>query len=334
MRDPDLVQRAEGAANALEQAWMDWRERHGLGAGPLSPVSSYVGYSLEEPWGQPRVVLGIDAAEAELLATILEGHHYVGPVYAGVTSRQERRLANVPDAITGWGVPDGRPGISLRQPQPMAAAPVPAQPDATMHEAVGLDATGGDQAVPEYAVAASAPSAADLASRDQGTSELTEPAPPSAERADQPPEAAAQLEELAARPAVAPTRAPLSRAYPSAPILPVSGGGTAAAAALPSAGQPGIVSLRQRTTARPAKDQRPALPEQPAARSNGQDRPSPADQPADQESPDQAQPDQVSKGRLQPVPKLNRPRRSGPAKPAARTTPGADQPRAATDTAV
>jgi hypothetical protein len=73
MRDPNLVQRAEQAATALEQAWTRWRVRHGLGTGPLPPVSSYVGYSVEEPWGQPRVVLGVEAAEAERLAAILDG---------------------------------------------------------------------------------------------------------------------------------------------------------------------------------------------------------------------------------------------------------------------
>jgi hypothetical protein len=73
MRDPNLVQRAEQAATALEQAWTRWRVRNGLGTGPLPPVSSYVGYSVEEPWGQPRVVLGVEAAEAERLAAILDG---------------------------------------------------------------------------------------------------------------------------------------------------------------------------------------------------------------------------------------------------------------------
>ncbi len=61
MRDPDLVHRAERAAAALEEAWIRWRARHGLSTGQLPPVSSYVGYSVEEPWGQPRVVFGIEA---------------------------------------------------------------------------------------------------------------------------------------------------------------------------------------------------------------------------------------------------------------------------------
>ena len=68
MRDPDLVQRAERAAIALERAWDRWRAMHGLGPEPSPPVSSYVGYSLEEPWGQPRVVFGVGAEEAERLA--------------------------------------------------------------------------------------------------------------------------------------------------------------------------------------------------------------------------------------------------------------------------
>jgi hypothetical protein len=33
---------------------------------------SYVGYSLKEPWGEPRVVIGIDADEAEYLAEFLD----------------------------------------------------------------------------------------------------------------------------------------------------------------------------------------------------------------------------------------------------------------------
>jgi hypothetical protein len=63
---------------------------HGLGTEPLPPVSSYVGYSLEEPWGQPRVVFGIAAAEAEHLAALLDRHDCAGPVYAAMTSSGAR----------------------------------------------------------------------------------------------------------------------------------------------------------------------------------------------------------------------------------------------------
>ncbi len=52
----------------------------------MPAVSSYVGYSLEEPWGQPRVVFGIEAREAEQLAALLDRHDCAGPVYAGLAS--------------------------------------------------------------------------------------------------------------------------------------------------------------------------------------------------------------------------------------------------------
>ena len=97
MRDPELMQRADRAAIALEEAWERWRAMHGLGSEPLPPVSSYVGYSLEEPWGQPRVVFGLRADEAELLASLLDGHDCVGPIYAEVSTRPGwRRPLNGP----------------------------------------------------------------------------------------------------------------------------------------------------------------------------------------------------------------------------------------------
>jgi hypothetical protein len=108
MRDPDLVQRAEQAATALEQAWIRWRARHGLGTGPLPPVSSYVGYSVEEPWGQPRVVLGVEAAEAERLAAILDGHQCVvanGVEPTGLPRPRQPAELNPPTSMT---IPDGQ----------------------------------------------------------------------------------------------------------------------------------------------------------------------------------------------------------------------------------
>jgi hypothetical protein len=91
------MQRADRAAIALEEAWERWRAMHGLGSEPLPPVSSYVGYSLEEPWGQPRVVFGLRADEAELLASLLDGHDCVGPIYAEVSTRPGwRRPVNGP----------------------------------------------------------------------------------------------------------------------------------------------------------------------------------------------------------------------------------------------
>jgi len=72
MRDPELVARAQRAATRLESAWEQWRALDGLAVAPGQPVVSYVGYSLKEPWGEPRVVIGIDADEAEYLAEFLD----------------------------------------------------------------------------------------------------------------------------------------------------------------------------------------------------------------------------------------------------------------------
>jgi hypothetical protein len=96
--DPELVVRAQHAAAELERAWDRWRTMHGLGTEPLPPVSSYVGYSLEEPWGQPRVVFGIDAREAEQLAALLDRHDCAGPVYASVASMAGARTVDAPEA--------------------------------------------------------------------------------------------------------------------------------------------------------------------------------------------------------------------------------------------
>ncbi len=102
MGDPELMLRAQRAASELEQAWDRWRTIHGLGAEPLPPVSSYVGYSLEEPWGQPRVVFGIAAVEAEHLAALLDRHDCAGPVYAAMTSQGMMQQQGMrPDAETG-----------------------------------------------------------------------------------------------------------------------------------------------------------------------------------------------------------------------------------------
>ena len=72
MPDPRLVSRAQRAATMLGRAWERWRSAHGLAAEPLPPVLSYVGYSIEEPWGRPRVVFGVAAEDAERLAAFLQ----------------------------------------------------------------------------------------------------------------------------------------------------------------------------------------------------------------------------------------------------------------------
>jgi hypothetical protein len=135
MRDTDLAVRAQQAAAELERAWDRWRNMHGLGTDPLPPVSSYVGYSLEEPWGQPRVVFGIDAREAEQLAALLDRHDCAGPVYAAVASMAGARTGDAADARAADA--DRYPGAGrVRVPTqaPPGAAqrgnpPEPAQPD-------------------------------------------------------------------------------------------------------------------------------------------------------------------------------------------------------------
>jgi hypothetical protein len=69
--DPQPWGRAGSAAGRLEHAWRRWRAVHGF-TGAADPPTSYVGCSLTEPMGQPRVVMGIDAAEAIRFADFLD----------------------------------------------------------------------------------------------------------------------------------------------------------------------------------------------------------------------------------------------------------------------
>ena len=98
MRDPELVARAQRAAMRLESAWEQWRALHGLAVAPGQPVVSYVGYSLKEPWGEPRVVIGIDADEAEYLAEFLDRDECVQRVQI---PQQQVRRAELPPEGTG-----------------------------------------------------------------------------------------------------------------------------------------------------------------------------------------------------------------------------------------
>ncbi|MBO0834344.1 MAG: hypothetical protein J2P28_02350 [Actinobacteria bacterium] len=130
MRDPELMQRADRAAIALEEAWERWRGMHGLGTEPLPPVSSYVGYSLEEPWGQPRVVFGLRSDEAELLASLLDGHDCVGPIYTEVSTRSE------------WRQPADASGPQLRSYGGNSVS-VPAQARRPVSDQVGAGGSAG-----------------------------------------------------------------------------------------------------------------------------------------------------------------------------------------------
>jgi hypothetical protein len=119
----------------LESAWEQWRALHGLAVAPAQPVVSYVGYSLNEPWGEPRVVIGIDADEAEFLAEFLdrdecarraEPGQWAEPVQQA-TSHQGTLLAEPsqpPDgeytstALLGAPIPHSGPG-------PLGGGPLP-----------------------------------------------------------------------------------------------------------------------------------------------------------------------------------------------------------------
>jgi hypothetical protein len=153
MRDPELVARAQRAAARLESAWEQWRALHGLAVAPGQPVVSYVGYSLKEPWGEPRVVIGIDADEAEFLADFLDRDECVqtgplssqqgllaepqspegeytsqsllgAPVSLGLGRQRVGAAADITAELAGWS-PGELPGPASEQ---LAAWPHPRQP--------------------------------------------------------------------------------------------------------------------------------------------------------------------------------------------------------------
>ena len=302
MRDPDLVHQAERAAAALEEAWIRWRTRHGLATGALPPVSSYVGYSVEEPWGQPRVVFGIEAAEAARLAAILDEDAYAGSAPADLTGVPERRqpgtvspawtvpssAAGVPAQALGPGrlavrgsrrgdpagppsAPSDQPGGSVQRPRTSVQRPdVPAERGDPV-EQPGDPVEQPDGSVERPDVAADPPAA----SADQ-----------SSLLADQPPASADKSSAPADRPAVPagesglpaawssvlaeefgrPTR---SRAVPLQPGTQLPAGDQPSAGASPPAA---VSSWPPAVPDRPARRPLPVTPaaEQPAAPESGQ----------------------------------------------------------------
>jgi hypothetical protein len=133
VRDPDLIGRAQRAATQLERAWDRWRAMHGISQEPMPAVSSYVGYSLEEPWGEPRVVFGIEAGEAEQFAAYLDRHDCAGPVYAGLASMPGARPEQGQELITATEL--GRVVVPS-QAQPTVAEREAAWREATWREAM------------------------------------------------------------------------------------------------------------------------------------------------------------------------------------------------------
>jgi hypothetical protein len=125
-RDPVLVLRAQRAAAALELAWDRYRRVHGLGPEPLPQLSSYVGYSFEEPDGQPRVVFGVAADEAEHLAAVLQDHDCFCTVNAEAVPVRQNGTQR-PARPTGE-LPAGGGRVRL-PPQSQSAADGPAVAD-------------------------------------------------------------------------------------------------------------------------------------------------------------------------------------------------------------
>jgi len=123
MRDPELVARAQRAATRLESAWEQWRALHGLAAAPGQPVVSYVGYSLKEPWGEPRVVIGVDADEAEYLAEFLDRDECA---QRGQAPPQKAMLPQVPHQVSQQ--PGPLQQVKLTEPAPEGTSPLRSTP--------------------------------------------------------------------------------------------------------------------------------------------------------------------------------------------------------------
>jgi hypothetical protein len=97
-----MTVRAQRAAVELERAWQRWRTTHHPEA-ELPPVSSFLGYSMENSWGHPRVVFGIAASDAEELTALLDRRE--GPVYATTAPRSAAGAADTERPITSIHVP-------------------------------------------------------------------------------------------------------------------------------------------------------------------------------------------------------------------------------------
>ena len=177
MPDPRLVSRAQRAATMLERAWKRWRSAHGLAAEPLPPVSSYVGYSIEEPWGRPRVVFGVAAEDAERLAAFLQDS-------LDTADRAGRNGASGrPGVSDGAAGPDGAPApgpggghrgdrLALVGGPDARAAPAASQPREDRPQRTGGSADGEPKPGPETGPAPPGPAQADAAPTRPGTGRL------------------------------------------------------------------------------------------------------------------------------------------------------------------
>jgi hypothetical protein len=167
MLEPDLTVRAQRAAAELERAWQRWRAMQNPGTESLPPVSSFLGYSMEDPWGQPRVVFGIAASDAEQLTALLDRRDAAGSVYAAMTSRSAARpeqstngsaAAAAERGIAPIHVPSQtKPAAAQRAAAQRAAAPAAdklSPLDPPLYRDIRRDATERDVAQPEPEAAA------------------------------------------------------------------------------------------------------------------------------------------------------------------------------------
>jgi hypothetical protein len=273
MPDPEMVSRAHRAAVTLEQAWERWRLRQGIAAEPKPPVSSYVGYSIADPSGRPRVVFGVDAAEAEALAALLDGD--AGPAEAaaaldGVAQLPRPARARGParpartdgtDRSKSAGRAQPEPGVHVPRRSPEGEpAPVP---DPSSLPAPAVPAPGAT-ALPAAAPAPGAPPAqapatpASVPPSLPGPAEAVAPSslPGPADAAALPtlpgPADAAALPSLPpAGPAVLPSLPGPADAVAPAPVAPSLPAGEAPPAAVP---RPRSRAGRRPYTPRPAPE--------------------------------------------------------------------------------
>jgi len=84
---------------------------------------SYVGYSFKEPWGEPRVVIGIDADEAEYLAEFLDRDDCA---QRGQAPLQQAQLQQVP--LQAGPLQAGPLQAGPLQAGPLQAGPLQAGP--------------------------------------------------------------------------------------------------------------------------------------------------------------------------------------------------------------
>jgi hypothetical protein len=153
MRDPDLLLCAQRAAARLEDAWERWQTLRGDDGGSVGEVSSYVGYSQSEPRGRPRVVVGIDAEEAERLAALIDSGYALRAVAdAGAAGG----AAGSADHVANGNSPAVRNGtyqeaIEVRQETARAAGPEACEICGQHHAEDGPGEAGQAEPAPEAA---------------------------------------------------------------------------------------------------------------------------------------------------------------------------------------